>query len=534
MSSSEEQQTSTSQFQPEQAPLKFHPLNSSINLITSQSLALYNKLAPQFVADYLSGSELVSRGLKGAEKGWEMVKPAVDTVDSYSSHLIEWSQAKYQKLFLNRLHSLITGLKKFYSSENNDYARITLKLLTKLLPNPELIHSVTEAKFIEYFRADPKFSSEKVQLIIRTMFKNAQQYWAVTKESRPTEIIRSILFIVAATMEEIVITATDRVEHFAERVTEYFLDKVSSAEIFCQEKFRQHVCQVMDAQELSEGLKRLADEYLQIASVLFDLTNMSNRDLVDWSVKRFIQVKNQVKQLYRVCKQNLDFVLQESIRIPHEAYDFTSKKTLAVVQVGRETFLSLSLKIKQLEAIQYCLNIAQKVDLALRHNVESVKRILKKNEEAFMAFIGEYQQELVTFIRSSSATVTKYSKETKEALLQVLEKQKIRALNIAELGKETMDMLYDVSAQFLYKEKEMLTQFFVKNSALLQEETKALGSLVFKVLRVDEIASIVARNLAAAEEYLCIRESLSKLDVLTFDSASEIYEKQLLAPAASE
>ena len=533
--SSSEQQTPATQPQTEPVQPKYHPLNSSINLISSRSVALYNRLAPQFVADYLSSSELVHRGIKRAEQGWEMVKPAVDTLDTYSSSFIEWSQARYQKLFLNRVHGLINSLKKFYRSESNDFARLTLKLLTKLMPDPKYIQSVTEAEFIELFKWDPKFSTERVQLIIRKLYNNAQQYWKVTNETRQLDLLRNILFIVAASMEDVVINAADRVERFAERLTEYFLDKADAAvDLLSQERFRQFVVETMKASELTEGLRILADEYLELVAVLFDLANLSNRDLVDWTMKRYKKVKTQLKQMYTVSRHNIDYLLQESVRIPQDAYAYTSKKALAVVQVGRETFIDLSQKLKQLEAIQYCLNIAHKVDIALRHNVESVKRILRKNEEAFLAFVSEYQQELLTFIRNSSTTLNKYSQETRDALLEVLEKQKIRVLNIAELGKETMDMLYDASAQYLYKEKEMLTRFFVKHSELLKEETKALGGLVFKVLRIDEIASIVARNFRTAEEYLCIRESLSKLDVLTFDSATQIYEKQLLAPAASD
>lgn len=534
MSTTEQQTTATPQ-QPQPAPLRYQPLNSSISLITSQSLALYNRLAPQCVADYIRSSELVNRGLKGAERGWELVKPAVDTVDTYSSHFIEWGQARYQKLFLNRLHNLINGLKKFYRSENNDFARITLKLLTKLMPNPNYIQTVTEAQFTELFKWDPKFSSERVQQIIKKLYKNAQQYWTVTKESRQVELLKNILFVVAATMEDVIIDSADRVERFAEQLTEYFLDKADqTADLLSQDRFRQYILKIMNVPALSDGLKALADDFIEIVGVLFDLANLSDRDLVEYAIRRYKKTKAQLIQLYSVSKQNFNYLLQESIRIPRSAYDYTSQKAHAVVQVGKETFMNLSAKVRQLEAIQYCLNIAQKVDLALRHNVESLRRVLKKNEEAFLAFVSEYQQELLTFIRNSSATLSKYSKETRDTVLEVLEKQRIRVLNVAELGKEAMDMLYDASAQYLYKEKEILTQFFVKQSELLKEETRALGGLVFKVLRVDEIASIVARHFRTAEEYLCIRESLSKLDVLTFDSASQIYERQLLAPAASD
>jgi GTP cyclohydrolase II len=535
MSISEQQQTPAVQTTPEPAPLKYQPLNSSINLITSHSLALYHRLAPQFVADYVSSSELVHRGLRGAEKGWELVKPAVHTLDTYSSHFLEWSHSRYQKLFLNRLQNLISGLKRFYRSENNDFARITLKLLTKLMPDPRYIQTVTESEFIQVFKWDPKFSCERVQLIIKTLYKNAQKNWTVTKETRQVDLLKNILFIVAATMEEVVISAEDRVQGFAEKLAQYFLEKADqTADLLSQVKFREYVVEVMNASSLTEGLRKIADDFLEIVSVLFDLANLSDRDLVDWTMKRYKRVKMQIKQMYTVSKQSFDYLLEESTRIPREAYDYSSKKAFAVVQVGKEKFIDLSLWLKQLEAVQYCLNVAQKVDLALRHNVESVKRILKKNEEAFVAFVSEYQQELLTFVRNSSTTLNKYSKETRDAVLEVLEKQKIRVLNIAELGKETMEMLFDATAQFMFKEKQILTDFFVKNSELLKEETKALGGFVFKVLRIDEIASIVMRHFRTAEEYLCIRESLSKLDVLTFDSASQIYENRWLAPAPAE
>lgn len=519
--------TQSTQVQTPAAETHYHPIQSSLGLIASTSTTVYNKVTPQSVDKYLRNSDVVIAGRKRIEKAWEMFKPYVNTVDSWSSSFLEWSVLKYQELFVLRVQNVISSVKKFYSSESNDYARITLRFLTMVIPNPRFLETVAEQQFVEQFKYDPKFETEKFQVILKNFYKYASHQWKVTQSSKPTEIIKNMLLIVAMTMEEVQLESSEKIPFFAQKMSDYFMEPLLD---LSRVNFRAFVKDLLQVEELSEALTFMADEYLQIAAVLFDLTNLSNKDLIDWTIRFLKTTKKSVSSAYKVAKESYDFLLKEAVRVPKEAYSFVSAHTQAVVKVGKETVISFTTKVRELQAVQYCLEQAQRLDIALRHNLESVKAILQKNEEAFLVFVSQYKKEIAEFIRESSKNLTKYSKETTEAALKVLEQQKIRALNVAELGKETFEMLHDATSQFLFSKKERLFEFFHKNSELLREETRAIGSYVFKVLRIEEINSFVCKNLRAAEEYLRIRESLSKINLLIDSNASEIMDKKMLTP----
>lgn len=225
----------------------------------------------------------------------------ISSVDGYASVLMEWALDKYQVIFYNNLMKFVSTVKDFYSSENNDFARITLRFLTLAIPQKDYIDSIYPQKFIESFKYDHQFSKESFQKTLNRFYIHAKEHWLVNQQSKPLDIVRNSLYIVASTMEDILFPHDSKIPGFAQKMADYFCNDNPNRTLFSRKHFREFFKTLVRVPELDEVQKKITDQYVQTASILFDLTSMSNKDLIDWTVNSFKMVKNQVNDIVTGC-----------------------------------------------------------------------------------------------------------------------------------------------------------------------------------------------------------------------------------------
>lgn len=518
---------------------KYHPLQSSIEIAEDFGSRLYEKITPTVIDQLVRESRLVKKGQETAVAVRQTFDPLVDLIDSYSSVLLEWAEDKYRVIFYNNLMKLFSVVKDFYSSENNDYARICLRFLTLAIPDPTYMDAIYPEKFYESFKYDPQYNKESFQKILHHFYQHAKEHWLVTRNSKPLEIVRNALYIVASTMEDIQIAHNSRVPFYSQKMADYFVNGTPSRTLFSRKHFRAFYKQLIHAEDLELSQQQLADQYLQIASVLFDLTNMSNKDLIDWTLHAFKSVKCRIANVNTCIRGTasaaFDLATQAvPTQIVKVAYDQVSIQAKTVYEIGKDGVVVIWNRFVDFSPVQYCLGMAHQLDLALRHNGKNLVEMYKKNEKAFMNFVVEHRVEIRDYLTTKAKIATKYSVQTKEALLQFLEKQEDKAFEIAHVGKDVAEMLYEVTADYSLYYKERLSTFISKNYEILKDESKSLSKLVFEKLRIQEIAAFVLLSLRSVEEFLCIKESLSKLDLITNKCVAEVEQKQILSDSSSE
>jgi hypothetical protein len=518
---------------------KYHPIQNSIKFAEDLGLKVYEKVTPARVDKYLRETSLVKKGTKTVVALKETIDPVLDVIDVYGSSVMEWVEEKYRAVFYNNLMKMISAVKDFYSSENSDYARICLRFLTLAIPDPTYMETAYPEKFYEGFKYDPQFGKESFQKILQHFYQHAKEHWHINKNSKPNEIVRNALYVVASTMEDISIPSDQRVHDYAQRMADHFVESEPTVNLFSRKHFRTFYKQLLKVDELNADQISLADQYLQIASVLFDLANMSNKDLIDWTIHSFnyirIKVEDLTECLHTKASATINYV---SRAIPTQyikgACSQVVLRSKEFYKIGKDGVVTIWHKSIDSYPIQYCLKLAHQLDLALRHNGETLIAMFKKNEKAFLTYIKEHREEIREYLDTKAKTVSAFSSKTKEDLKRFLSKQEIKASELAGVGKDVADLLYQVSAEYSLYYKEKLSAFITRNYELVKDETKSLGKLVFEKLRIHEIASFVLVTLRKVEEYLRIKESLSKLDLITNQCAVEVEKRHLLTKTSSE
>ena len=512
---------------------RYHPIQASMDKIEQVGTSIYNRMTPKMVDSVLRDSRVVGKTTQTAVAIIKAFDPIVTAVDSYASALLEWGVSKYNTLFVNNVLKLMSTFKDFYSSENNDFARVVLRFLTLAIPQPDYLDITTLEKFLGSFKYDPQFGTEKFQKILVSFFKHAKNHWMVNRASKPLEIVQNALYVVAGTMEEILIPVTEKVPNYAKKMSDYFINAAPSRTLFSRKHFRAFYKSLMQERHLSESEIKLSDQYLQIASVLFDLTSMSNKDLVDWTIHSFKFAKSGVESIMKTCRTTSYTILETVVRItPVEPVKaicqaaYTQAQTL--YEVGKDGLITVYHKVLDMSPLQVCLDMAYQLDLVLRNKGHALIRLFKVNKRSFIEFVKLNRDDIILFIREGKSILEEKGAETKEAVIQFLSTRAEDLLDIADVGKDVKDLAVEVVADYATFYKEKASGLVFKYYQTIRKETKQLPSLVFRVLRVDEISSFVLRFLKSVEEYLCIKESLSKLDLLTSKTVSEVDHSHLL------
>lgn len=519
--------------------IKYHPIQTSLQLAEELGCKLYTRLTPTLVDEFVKKSELVKRGTTTVVAVRHSFDPLIGVVDTYSSAVLEWAEEKYRVIFYNNLLKLFSLIKDFYSSENNDYARICLRFLTLAIPDPTFMDSIYPQKFFENFKYDPQFNKETFQKVLQHFYKHAKEHWLVNKNSKPIEIVRNALYLVASTMEDILVPEAKRIPFYAQKMADYFVNETPSLTLFSRKHFREFYKTLMQEKELNEVQQTLADQFLQIASVLFDLTSMSNKDLIDFTIHSYKYAKVQVIKARDQCLSSFAFVVKlTKEHSPTQAalavYNVVSVQAKTVYEVSKDGVVTIWNKLAESHPVKYCLGMALELDKALRDNGKSLIKLFRKNEQAFLAFVRQHRAEIREFLKSKAQLLEKYSVETKKAVIEFLEKQEEVVVEIADVGKEVAEALYEITTDFALLYREKLTDFIKANYELIKKESHTLSKLVFTRLRLEEIASFMMHTLKSVEEYLCIKESLSKLDLLTNRCVSEVEKKHILSQPDTE
>lgn len=173
--------------------------------------------------------------------------------------------------------------------------------------------------------------------------------------------------------------------------------------------------------------------------------------------------------------------------------------------------------------------MAHHLDLALRHNGKNLIKMFKRNEKAFLSFVRENRADIRDYVKLRGEKLAHLPVELKEKVVAFLETQENNAQDIATIGQDVVEVLYEITADYSLYFKAKLTDFITKNYDVLKEESKSATKLVFHKLKLNEIAAFVTKSLSSVEEYLCIKESLSKLDLLTNRYVSEVGKKHILS-----
>jgi len=519
---------------------KYHPIQDSLGKIEDLGARLYNRFTPAVVDGVIKESRLVAKTTQSAVAIKQVFDPMINAVDSYASVLLEWGVDKYKTLFLNNLHKLTSTLKDFYSSENNDYARVCLRFLTLAIPNPNYLDVTTLEKFIESFRFDPQFHNDKFQKILTSFYRHASKHWLIGRASKPLEIVQNALYVVAGTMEETLIPPAKKVPNFAQKMADYFITSSPSRTLFSRKHFRHFYKQLLQLHQLDEEDTRIADQFLQISSVLFDLTSMSNKDLVDWTVHSFKFVKSSINNVVNNCTSGCSAVVSAVAKaVPTEPikglYTSAAATAKTVFEIGKDGVVTIFHKVIDFSPMQVSLDMAYQVDRVLRNKGKGLIRIFKKNRVAFADFVKVNREDILEFIRDKKSCLEDKTVETKEAVVDFLshrvEDMKTAVelgKDVADVGKDISDLAIEVVADYGLAAKERVGHFVVKHYESIKSETRHLTSLVFRVLRVDEIGAFTMKTLKGVEEYLCIKESLSKLDLLTNKSVAEVEKRHIL------
>jgi hypothetical protein len=511
----------------------YHPIQNSIQLAEDLGSKLYGMVTPPIVDRFVRDSKLIATGRNTVVSVKKSIDPFINSIDSYSSGWLQWAEAKYKVIFYDNLMNLFSFFKNFYSSENNDYARICLRFLTLAIPDATYMDSIYPEKFYESFKYDPQYNKESFQKILQQFYKHAKEHWLVNKNSKPLEIVRNALFVVANTMEDILVLPSKRIPFYSQKMADYFINDSPSLTLFSRKHFREFYRQLIQEEELDQVQRQLADQFLQIATVLFELTRMSNKDLIDWTLHSYKFAKNQIVKVREQLQTGYSFawkLVEENAPIEgiKSAMNSVVVQSKNIYNVGKDGVVTVWHRVLDSHPIQYSLSLAYELDRALRNNGKNLIKIFKENEKAFLAFVKEHRAEIKVFLKTQAKALENYSVKTKEAVVEFLEMQEDIAIELTECGKEVVEALIEITVDFALFYKDRLKGFFQANLSLIREESRLLCTLVFTKLRVQEIAAFVFDTIKSVEEYLCIKESLSKLDLLTTRFVSEVEKKHIL------
>ena len=492
---------------------RFSPVTSTIDMVATTTEKLYSKLAPETVDQFLRESSIVSYGVQTATQSWNRLKPLVKFVDDCSDRVVGFGIYGYEHLLLESVNSVLRKVKKFYSCESNPYARVTLMFLTTVMSDPDLVSTTTEDQFMGLFRNDPECHQAEFQTIVKTFHQAVKNHWMGSKNCSKSETVRYILFVVATTMEQMYIENKERVSFFAQKYIEYFFhDETTPKTQHSRRCFREFTRTLLQQKELTADLVLMADQFLQIALVLFKLSNLGNSSMLDMVIDSIRLGKKGVYRAFRICQRGYSTVLLRVQVLPREAFAFAQEKTGDLVALSKDVFVAIKVRAKNLRALEYCIELAHKVDLLLREEGAVLLQILKKNRDILKAVVVTYREEIANFLETMPEKCSVYTLQARQALMKFLKDNASVVLDLAGLSKDTLEVLYETTTQFLLSNKQYLTDFCMKYGAVVLDHAKKGKNLAFSVLRIDEIASLAAKTFKAAEDYFRIKESLSKLD----------------------
>lgn len=503
---------------PEQEPAdprRFTPVSSTIGILASTSEMLYTKLTPSSVDQFLRDSSLVSYGLNSAAQGWNRVKPLVQFIDDCSDRAASYGVYGYEHLVVEPLESLLGAVKRFYSCEGNPFARVSLHFLTAFLSNPDAMRTVSEEDFVLLFRGDSQFGQPEFEAITKRFYQAVKSHWMGSRDSSRADLVRYLLFVVATTMEQTYIDKKDRVSFFAQKYLEYFFcEDPARKSSLTRRNFREYTRTLLQLRELTPELVLMADQFLQITLVLFKLSSLGNRGAVDWLVDSIKFGKRGLDRAFILYQGGIGEVLLQVKVLPKQAFIYSCEKATQVATLSRDALLALKERVEKLHALEYCIELAHRVDLLLQDQGKALLQILKRNRDILKAVVVTYRDELAKFLEDVPERCSQFTLQAQQALLQFLKENASVVLDLANLSKETLEALYETTTQFLLANKQYLTDFCMRYGAIVLEHAKRGKQLAFSVLQLDEVAALVARTFKAAEEYFRIKASLSKLERL--------------------
>lgn len=516
---------------------KFAPVQTVVTATESLLTSAYNKITPAPLDKALRANKLVASGCQVVVKTRRFADSLITRVDQAADGACI--------VVLDTVSNFRKSVKDFYSSENNDYARIILRFLTLAIPNPQLLAGLSIEKFLELFRYDPQYGSERFTKIIGSFFKQAKEHWLVDKTSKPIEIVRNSLYLVAFTMEELHIPYSDRVPFFAQKLSDYFMVENPPANLFKRKPFRAHFGALLQVPSLSEAQQLLSDQFLQIASVLFGLTSVGNKDVVDWVIAGFKFASSQFDTLLgygRASYVNLKSSVSTAVAVPVKqakiAYDLVLSNGTKLVSISKEGVITIWTELIDNQAFKTCLKLIHQLNAYFRENGKQIIGKFKENEQVFTKFLNEHKEELVQFIEDKRANLKKFSQPTVDATLEAVKKFEGKVQQITAEGKEVTECLYQASANYLSSSKAKLAKFVEEHIDTIKEETESLTHVIFDKLNIQEVCALVVRYLKLVEEYLSIKERLFKFDFLFNKEIVAVEQSHLLEsrpePVAAE
>lgn len=506
---------------------KFTPVQALVTSAEDLLASAYTKLTPTPVDKALRANKVVLKGCQIVQSTRKYAGNLIARVDNAADG------AKF--IVFDTVSNFKKSIKDFYSSENNDYARIILRFLTLAIPNPQLLASTTLEKFSELFRYDPQFGTERFSKILGSFFKQAREHWLVDKTSKPMEIVRNSLYLVAFTMEELHIPYTERVPFFAQKLADYFMVDHQPKNLFKRKSFRAHFSSLLQLDALNESQQTLSDQFLQIASVLFGLTSVGNKDVIDRVIALFKYASNGFDTLFGMGAAGLSRArtsVSTAVAVPVKqakiAYDLVLSNGTKLLSVSKDGVITIWTELIDNNAFKTCLKMIHQVNEYFRENGKQIVSKFRANEKVFTRFVSEHKEELVEFIEQRGATLKKFSQPTIDAALETVRKFEGKFQHIAETGKDVTECIYEASAKYISSSKAKLAKFVEEHIDTIKEETESLTHVIFDKLNLQEVCALVVRYLKLVEEYFSIKERLFKLDFLLNKEVVAVEKSHLL------
>jgi hypothetical protein len=528
------------EIQPTTLPTK--PFNWSIELIEHTTVQLYKRVTPERIQEVLKENRLVLQGLEGLQAVRRISQPVVDRIDGYLTPMLGWLLEKYQEYLYKNVQKVSATVKEFYSAEKNDFARITLRFLTLAIPQPDSIKKADFSAFKVFFQYDPQYAQESFMKILKTYHSIARKSWDITKTSTPLEIIKKVLTIVATTMEETLIGKGNRLDDFAQEAVQYFILEHRNLKCFSRATFRNYLLEKFNLETLDVQQQRFAEQFLQIARMLFEISHMTNHDLISKLAAGIKEVRIFISSFTTEIKDKLSSVAEFVLStIPRDqmllAYNKITTTGVVYLTKGKDEIVIQWKALRESQAVQHCLEIAQCVDQNLRENGKVLIQHYKDNTEALARFVVKNREAILNFCLFYSEKAGKYSHEQLEHLGEMLGKMSLSVVDVLKFIKDGGEMMFDVTAEYSIFYKEKLVEYTMANYKFIMKEGKEKLKIVLEVIRMQQLLSLIGQTVRRVDEYLCIKESLNRVDLLTNDrlrSLADENEKLLLTRNALE
>jgi dsDNA-binding SOS-regulon protein len=518
------------------------PFNWSIGLLENTTVQLYKRLTPERIQEVLKDNKLALQGLDCLHSARRLSQPLVDRLDSCLSPMLDWLLGQYQLHLCQTVQRVSSTVKEFYSAEKNDYARITLRFLTLAIPQPESVRRADFTAFKAFFQYDPQYAQEAFQRILKAFHAIARKSWDISKTSTPLEIIQKVLSIVATTMEDTLISKGNRLADFAQEAVDYFIHEHRNLHCFSRVTFRNYLLEKFELETLDAEQLKFSEQFLQIARMLFEISHMTNQDLISKLAAGIKEIKAFISGFTTEAKDKLasvaEFVLSS---IPRDqlllAFNKATATGVVYLTKGKEEIVVQWNAFRESQAVQHCLEIAQAVDEYLRENGKALVQHYKDNAEALAKFVVQNREAILKFSLFYCEKAGKYTHEQVERLREMLGKVTLNAIDVLKFIKDAGETLYDVTAEYSIYYKEKLLDYALANYKFVLEEGREKLKIVLEVVRLHQLVSLIGQTVRKVDEYLCIKESLNRVDLLTNDRLRHLAdenEKLLLTRSALE